>query len=234
VSELRWQLQGEIVQLLHYGSNEQLERKKLWYNIVMDTLHELEIGQRIDPIEALPNEIFTSVLLELCRYEIEGQMAKDPLVLFPLMAVSKRWCRFLASAPLLWNYIKLDDERDVIATMKRQLGLSAGVKLTVRFHFPLDQWNLIHPELVLHRDRIESILFSERWPYEDIRENGLWKVIKDLDSLLSLHELQKLIQTDVQKYDPTTFEGPYGGDLGADHVRSTPHPDLKGQSDTFI
>ncbi|PVF90832.1 hypothetical protein CPB86DRAFT_821040, partial [Serendipita vermifera] len=69
LSARKWQLQREILALRRIGANPEnnplLSIKKSAYNEVMDTLHSLHQGTRVDPMDKLPHEIWADILLQI-------------------------------------------------------------------------------------------------------------------------------------------------------------------------
>ncbi|PVF92884.1 hypothetical protein CPB86DRAFT_663523, partial [Serendipita vermifera] len=130
------------------------------YNEVVETLHNLEVGPRVDPMDKLPIEIITYIMLEVSAYKASWYTSRFVDSLIHLTMVSKRWRSFILSEPLLWNGISLDNNADVCAITSMQLTLSKDLPLTFQVHLPFEQWNSIRSDIIKHRDRIETIVFS--------------------------------------------------------------------------
>ncbi|CAG8734728.1 3782_t:CDS:1 [Acaulospora colombiana] len=108
---LRQQLQDEIIQLSRSKKNQERLRKiKASYNETMDMLRDIETGMRMDPLEILPNEINTAIMLNISSVDEGWYTSKDLDILSPLLLVSKRWQSFVISEPLLWNYIEISSD----------------------------------------------------------------------------------------------------------------------------
>jgi hypothetical protein len=160
LENLRWQLQDEILWLLDDKKKEnKLKMTKSFYNEVMDALRTHKNGPRADPMERLPNELITAIILEVSTSKKEWYAAKDIHVLVPFMVVSKRWHKFIMSEPLLWNNITLKNHIP-FERISRQIELSSNLPLSLSFVPHLDQWKTICPELCKHRKRIQTIAFS--------------------------------------------------------------------------
>ncbi|PVF92878.1 hypothetical protein CPB86DRAFT_829717 [Serendipita vermifera] len=187
---LRWQLQDDITHLLNNPQNEQkLQEKKNSYNKVIDMLRDIEIGRRVDPLEKLPNEINTAILLNMSSSTEEWYISRDLDEFLPLLLVSKRWQSFITSEPLLWNYIELSDDASM-RRIARQLELSRALPLTLKIEFPLGQsWGSLCEELVKHRDRIQVIVFKDSSYRKEGRNLDLRKVLESLSPLPSLWHL---------------------------------------------
>ncbi|CAG8692738.1 2463_t:CDS:2, partial [Acaulospora colombiana] len=94
------QLQDDISNSMHQNRPRgDLREKKLSYNQVMNILYERQPGPRLDPMDILPNEILTEILV---------MSSEDPPFHFlRLTLVSRKWGNFMLSEPGLWNHIRL-------------------------------------------------------------------------------------------------------------------------------
>ncbi|PVF94701.1 hypothetical protein CPB86DRAFT_876187 [Serendipita vermifera] len=156
LSDLRWRLRGEIAKMVHEKEGSQLlEETKESYNRAIDALRDLKINQRIDPMERLPHEIITKILLEVTNTWYSSRDMEDVL---SLTMVSKYWQMFILSEPLLWNRLSLGKQYDGRALAFLQLQLSRDLPLALTVQLPLSEWDDTRAELVKHRDRIETIV----------------------------------------------------------------------------
>jgi hypothetical protein len=200
LSAERSRLQGEIVALRRGlsvdGDDRMLRTKQAAYNEVIDALRVLRQGPRFDPMDKLPNEIWSSILIHFAVLKNMFTWHNIPRTehLVPLTRVSKRWRRFLHSEPLLWNVIILRTRRyDNSAIVARQLELSAHLPITLVLHLPFDQWTQVLPELIKHRDRIETIALDEE-SYLERRQSSA-SVRQMLEDLFPLPHLRQLGET---------------------------------------
>ncbi|PVF94321.1 hypothetical protein CPB86DRAFT_876480 [Serendipita vermifera] len=188
----RWRLQDEIMRLLQDAKGgSKLEATISSYNEVIEDLHNLEMGPRVDPMDKLPNEIMTSILLEVSTYIPSWYIIRFMDSLIDLTMVSKKWRKFILSEPLLWNGISLANRPDFCAITSIQLALSKDSPLTLQINLPFEQWNSIRSDIIKHRDRIETIVIAGYYSHDKglEKDKDIRRILEDLGPLPSLQRL---------------------------------------------
>ncbi|PVF99142.1 hypothetical protein CPB86DRAFT_814103 [Serendipita vermifera] len=176
------QLQMSISELIRRRKpGQELQEHKLSYNRVMDALQERRLGRRADPVDRLPNEIITKILIEISDY--------SPYRLLVLAMVSRKWHNFILSEPALWKYVELDNGYDEAAILSLQAHLSHHLPLVVTVSFPLESWDLILPVLLENRYKIETVLHESTWGYTGHPIEHFKKILDDLAPLPNLRRL---------------------------------------------
>ncbi|PVF94341.1 hypothetical protein CPB86DRAFT_818100, partial [Serendipita vermifera] len=70
LTETRWHLRDEIARLLQDKEGRSKPEVTIAsYNEVVETLYSLEVGPRVDPMDKLPSEIITYIMLEVSAYK---------------------------------------------------------------------------------------------------------------------------------------------------------------------
>ncbi|PVF94342.1 hypothetical protein CPB86DRAFT_766018 [Serendipita vermifera] len=200
----RWRLRDEITRIMRDTKRgTELQAFISSYNEVVELLHGLEVGPRVDPMDKLPSEIITNIMLEVSTYTTSWYISRFMDSLIDLTLVSKRWRSFILSEPLLWNGISLDSNPKVCAITSMQLALSKDLPLTLQIHLPFKQWNSIHSDLMNHRDRIEAIVLFSPYSSDNSGEKAkdIRKILEDLGPLPSLRQLGGSYQPYGEIYD---------------------------------
>ncbi|PVF96810.1 hypothetical protein CPB86DRAFT_858731 [Serendipita vermifera] len=194
LADLHWNLRSDLAKMTEERKEDSLlQERKTLLNQVVGTLHDLEISWRIDPMERLPNEIITRILLELSTYSCHPTRRLDDL--FTWTMVCKKWQSYILSEPLLWNVIILNNHCARGVRVSLQLTLSRGLPLTIEVALPLDGWSHIKQDLRQHRDRIKTIISHDPtryYPAIEIegRAEGICSILNDLGPLLNLRRLE--------------------------------------------
>jgi hypothetical protein len=195
LSELRWSLQDEIKgNMKDHKSNVLLQERISSYNQVIDALRKLEFSRRFDPMERLPHEIITKILLGLFIYQTDWYPIFNDHQMLLLTMVSKRWRNFMLSEPLFWTFISLNNRDDRDAMIFLQLQLSQDLPLAIQVTHPLEGWDSIRQELARHRNRVETIAVM-RNPLQNVQQNvervtkDFQKFLEDLGTLPNLKQL---------------------------------------------
>ncbi|PVF93202.1 hypothetical protein CPB86DRAFT_829481 [Serendipita vermifera] len=190
VQALRQQLQSDISDLISEKSFEmELQKRKILYNRVMDALHNRDKSPRVDPVEKLPSDIMAEIILYMSDH------SDFILDLLDLTLVSKKWRAFILSEPFLWNHIDLYNRHDSHAILSLQVHFSGRLPLQIEFYLPwiLAYPELLHPVLLNHRSRIESIefrpVYTVAFRNTDNNDQRLWKVLGGLGSLPNLRRI---------------------------------------------
>ncbi|PVF96812.1 hypothetical protein CPB86DRAFT_786599 [Serendipita vermifera] len=82
------------------------------------------MSRRIDPMERLPSEIVTLIILESSLSDHRWHPCPNIQHVLALTMVSKYWQRFILSEPLLWKSIVLSNRHDMHTIISLQLKLS--------------------------------------------------------------------------------------------------------------
>jgi hypothetical protein len=186
-------LRDDITTLLRNGKGDSAHKQKAAYNELVDALRNLHL--RIDPLERLPYEIFIKILLEL-RYS--GSILSTAMIdLLPFTMVSMKWRDCILSEPLLWNEIHINYGYHEYLTIPLQLHLSRDLPLTLVVPLQFYGWNIVRPNLLNHRDRIESIIFA-RYYSDDMADHQKMsaEIRSFLDDLKPLPGLRRLIDAE--------------------------------------
>jgi hypothetical protein len=183
--------------------DDDLKKQKAEYNELIDTLHNLQSRPRMDPLQKLPHEIFTRMLLYLSTDPDLFNASLSLKNLFPLVLVSRRWCNFILSEPLLWNTLDLffDEDRDMLVPMQLQLSRDLPLNLVVPLELPreLHSWDTIRPYLRENSGRIQAIFFVRYNSYDTAAYHQIGAEIRSfLDDLKPLSCLRRL--TNVSGY----------------------------------
>ncbi|PVF92879.1 hypothetical protein CPB86DRAFT_743632 [Serendipita vermifera] len=189
LTEIRWRYLDEIIQVMQDGKgNVKAEAIISSYNEVVDALQNLDVGPRVDPMDKLPREIVTYIMLEYSTYTFSWHTSRMVYNLIQLTMVSKRWRGFLLSEPLLWNSISLGKRSYAHSIALMQLKITKDLPLTLEIDLPFEKWNSIRSDIIKHRDRIETIVVSGSYSYEGRleRDKDIQKILEDLGSLPSL------------------------------------------------
>ncbi|PVG01501.1 hypothetical protein CPB86DRAFT_870941 [Serendipita vermifera] len=203
LTETRWRLQDQITHALQdTKENTKPESIISSYNEVMDALHNLEVGPRVDPMDKLPNEIITYIML-IISYKDAWYTSRFVDRLIELTMVSKKWRSFILSEPLLWNDISLGNRPDICAITSKQLVLSKDLPLTLQIALPFKQWDSICSNIIQHRHRIETIVFSGYYLYDQRleRDKDIQKILEDLGPLPGLRQLGGPYRPSSEVYD---------------------------------
>ncbi|PVG01489.1 hypothetical protein CPB86DRAFT_794868 [Serendipita vermifera] len=203
LTKARWHLWDEITRALQDNKgNKKLEAVISSYNEIMGGLHNLEVGPRVDPMDKLPSEIVTYIL-SIVSYKDSWYTSRFVDSLIDLTFVSKKWRSFILSEPLLWNSIYLGNNSDLCAITSMQLALSKDLPLTLQIVLPFEQWNSIRSDIIRHRDRIETIVFSGFYSYDQglERDKDIRKILEDLGPLPVLRQLGGAYQSFSETYD---------------------------------
>jgi hypothetical protein len=199
LSDLCESLRNDIVGVLN---NEKvantLEKKKTAYNQFVDALRSRQSWPRVDPLQKLPNEIFTKILLQLMARPQPGYTRVFTEPLLPLTMVSRKWRNFLLSEPSLWNEIDLDKKNDRDAIVCLQLKLSRDLPLDLVIPIPIELWGNIRPNLQKNRDRIESIVFIGNFTNSMPNYHKIGSEIRSfLGDLCPLPRLRRIVHLDL-------------------------------------
>ncbi|PVF98530.1 hypothetical protein CPB86DRAFT_672854, partial [Serendipita vermifera] len=116
---------------------------KLAYNEVVDTLHSLHQGTRVDPMDKLPAEIWGDILRQISESSSDDSWHDSPQMqdIFPFIMVSKRWRYFVLSEPSHWTTISLKKcKYEIDERVTWQLNLSGSLPLTIVISPSFDRW----------------------------------------------------------------------------------------------
>jgi hypothetical protein len=194
LSNTRWDLQASIINLLReQTSSVSLKETMSSYNEVMDTLHNLEIRRRVDPLKRLPIEIVRSIILDSCSSKIWWSPNRNMERVLELTMVSRTWRNFILSEPILWNIILLDHMHDRDAMIALQLALSRDLPLTIKISLPLNQWGVVKSLLSGHWDRIDTIVLDHLPRMSNKENSDFRRFLHDVGSLPNLRRLGETI-----------------------------------------
>ncbi|PVF94699.1 hypothetical protein CPB86DRAFT_630554 [Serendipita vermifera] len=197
LSDLCWQLRSNITGIIQKNRGATgLDELKESYNRVIGALHDRKIRGRFDPMERLPLEIITKILLEASNANHRWFSSRDMEAVLSLTMVSRRWQNFILSEPLLWNTLWLENQYDGHAIISLQLQLSRDLPLILKAHFPplyWDNWENILIELTKHRDRIETIECAKLFERAGSISRGCSNTLELLDYLGPLPNLRHLV-----------------------------------------
>ncbi|PVF92482.1 hypothetical protein CPB86DRAFT_791119 [Serendipita vermifera] len=163
------------------------------YNEVMDALQNFRPSPRVDPMDRLPSEIWGNILLQMSVVKMAHLWNRISRIgdIIPFTMVSKRWRNCILSECRLWTIISLKPcNYDMAKMIAWQLKFSGNLPLTLVVQHPFDRWKEVHPVLIKHGQRIESIVLSGFPPHGYTQAPWLVRqIISDLAPLPNLQEM---------------------------------------------
>ncbi|PVF99137.1 hypothetical protein CPB86DRAFT_757121 [Serendipita vermifera] len=152
------------------------------YNLAMDALCERRFGLRVDPIDKLPNDIITGILMAISGC--------SPLLLLQLTLVSRKWQNFILYESTLWNHVEVSNRYDETAIISVQVHLSRHFPLMIELSIPAIHWDSIRSILLENQHRIDTIESDLSGVYESSEpDRGMWDILDDLGTLSNMRRL---------------------------------------------
>ncbi|PVF93222.1 hypothetical protein CPB86DRAFT_790381 [Serendipita vermifera] len=151
---LQQKIRSNILNLIRQKRfGKELQEKKSLYNQVTGVLSEQQLGPHVDPMEKLPYEIVSKILLEIGRY-----MSRYITPSLLLTMVSKKWRDFVFADSRLWTNLRLINAYDKAAVIALQVHLSRDLPLMLEVIFPFERWDSLLPALFGSQERIHTIV----------------------------------------------------------------------------
>ena len=154
----------------------EVSETRLWEHhelrsLIADIAYDLEKGPRFDPLERLPVEVWSEVLLNVATRERQQQVyLVDFNEVLVLTLVSTSWCDKILSFPRFWNDIRVDlDAEDAHMKLEMALYLSKSMKITLYLFKQLESFlscDFVATSLAPARSRITSLQVYEHNPLE--------------------------------------------------------------------
>jgi hypothetical protein len=131
-----------------------------WFLFMETTDEGIIVSTSFDPIEILPPEISLRCLFDALQSGTNDGLYQSELL--QILNVSKRWCHYIISCPLLWSEIYIDRSTpDLLAMLATFAHLSSTAPLkVVIFGDPGTSWNELSVILSPHSRRIRSLSFK--------------------------------------------------------------------------
>jgi hypothetical protein len=212
LADARWRILLEIKQLyarfsdLNIEEHQALRTKKLAYNGIVDSLQDYNHHLGVDPMDKLPNEIWSSII----KYYMNVKRVWDTLPsiesLLLLTLVSKRWCAYILSEATFWNKVVLTDHHnDTPMSAFVSLFFSRDLPLTLYIDLPFTAWSEVRSQIIENRHRIDSIVMSGMYSFESLEEKTrhVSQILQDLHPLPSLRRIGDAYETSNTEYDVT-------------------------------
>jgi hypothetical protein len=144
-------------------ANSQLQRTIFAYNNVMASIHQLDQSLGLDPIDKLPREILGNILKDYVFDDSPRSYPYPVCKALLLTLVSKRWCNFVLSEPMLWTTVMVfSDQEDFDSYFWLSMELSGHLHLHIYVECCFDNWKVVGPCLFEHRERIEKLNWGHR------------------------------------------------------------------------
>ncbi|PVF94333.1 hypothetical protein CPB86DRAFT_49360, partial [Serendipita vermifera] len=207
--DLRRNVRAEIRQIQDQklGSSPDvrcLEIERSEYNMIIDSLQELEKRSGIDPMDKLPREIWTSVLKYCMGTRRAWHTFPSVEILLELTLVSRRWRGYILSEPALWSTILLTDHMsDLSMVVPLCLSLSRDLPLTVHVDLPFVGWVEHRSWISQHRSRIESLIMCGLYSVDAQEEKNrcVRQILEYLFPLPNLKRFGDSYETSEEEYD---------------------------------
>ena len=116
------------------------------YNSLVDEEEEAKLQIRVDPLKALPPELWPAIF---------PGSTKDRLI---LTLVCNRWRDAILSVPTLWTYIELDERsEDYLAQAIASFALSEPLDVSLTIILPMETWKDAAPLIAAKSARISHL-----------------------------------------------------------------------------
>ncbi|KIM21773.1 hypothetical protein M408DRAFT_301075 [Serendipita vermifera MAFF 305830] len=176
---------------------ERIRALKEQHNMLVDEGEERNTRRLVDPLQALPPELWTEFL---------PRNASELLV---LTLVCDRWRTTLLSAPILWTFIELDGAHgDYLCEAIMGLTCSSPLEISLNIKLPLEEWRKIAPLIVEERSRVARL--NIRLFYDSDKAVDTFEMLLDFGSLPKLTTISlpdsytypPLLDTEPEMRDP--------------------------------